>query len=98
MSKTEFREVLSDILLGMAAGLKRDPIVILRIDGEDLQEFVERPGFETEAVAIFSQLESENPPLRKCLMEGVKQLTVSHGMPPSSDPWVMIYPYNFVCK
>ncbi|KAJ4780169.1 Calcium-binding EF-hand family protein [Rhynchospora pubera] len=89
VSKTEFREVLSDILLGMAAGLKRDPIVILRIDGEDLQEFVDRPGFESEAVAIFSQVESENAPLSKCLMEGVKQLTVEHGMPPSSDPWVV---------
>jgi hypothetical protein len=89
VSKTQFREVLSDILLGMAAGLKRDPIVILRIDGEDLQEFVEKPGFVAEAVAIFSQLESANLPLSKCLMEGLKQLTVEHGMPPSSDPWVM---------
>jgi hypothetical protein len=91
VSKTEFRAVLSDILLGMAAGLKRDPIVILRIDGEDLQEFVERPGFETEAVAIFSELQSESAPLSKCLMEGLKQLAVEHGMPPSSDPWVMIF-------
>jgi hypothetical protein len=91
VSKTEFREVLSDILLGMAAGLKRDPIVILRIDGEDLQEFVERPGFEMDAVTIFSELQSENASLSQCLMKGLKQLTVEDGMPPSSDPWVMIF-------
>lgn len=45
VNKTEFKEVLSDILLGMAAGLKRDPIVILRIDGEDLLEVCQWPEF-----------------------------------------------------
>ncbi|KAJ3682623.1 hypothetical protein LUZ60_015196 [Juncus effusus] len=87
VSKSEFQEVLSDILLGMAAGLKRDPIVILRIDGEDLHEFIESPSFETESIAIFSQF--ENASLGKCLREGVKQLTVEQGMPPSSDSWVI---------
>ncbi|KAE8800722.1 hypothetical protein D1007_23723 [Hordeum vulgare] len=33
VSKPEFQHVLSDILLGMAAELKRDPIMILRVDG-----------------------------------------------------------------
>jgi hypothetical protein len=40
VSRTEFQEALHDILLGVAAGL-RDPIVILRIEGEDLKEFVD---------------------------------------------------------
>ncbi|XP_008785124.2 uncharacterized protein LOC103703878 [Phoenix dactylifera] len=88
-SKSEFKEVLSDILLGMAAGLKRDPIVILRIDGEDLKEFVESPKFEPEAIAIFSQVESTNESLHKLLTVGLQQLTVEHGMPPDSDSWVM---------
>ncbi|KAK4562437.1 hypothetical protein RGQ29_005074 [Quercus rubra] len=34
VSKTEFKEVLQTFVLGMAAGLKRDPVVILRIDGK----------------------------------------------------------------
>ncbi|XP_062200928.1 uncharacterized protein LOC133903530 [Phragmites australis] len=90
VSKSDFQRVLSDILLGMAAGLKRDPIVILRINGEDLNEFVESPRYEPEAVAIFSQLESgNNASLRQCLLAALRQLTVDHGMPPASDSWVM---------
>lgn len=88
VSKSEFKVVLADILLGMAAGLKRDPIVILRIDGEDLKEFVESPRFEPKAIAIFSQVESANELLHKCLTVGLQQLRVEHGMPPASDSWV----------
>ncbi|KAL6615375.1 hypothetical protein ACP70R_037645 [Stipagrostis hirtigluma subsp. patula] len=89
VSKSEFQRVLSDILLGMAAGLKRDPIVILRINGEDLNEFVESPRYETEAVAISSQMEFGNASLRQCLLAALRQLTVDHGMPPASDSWVI---------
>lgn len=89
VNKTEFKEVLSDILLGMAAGLKRDPIVILRIDGEDLKEFVESPGFEVEAIAIFSQMELANASLEKCFTMALEQLKVEQGMPPASDSWVL---------
>ncbi|CAN6544588.1 unnamed protein product [Malus baccata var. baccata] len=68
VSKTEFKEVLSDILLGMAAGLKRDPIVILRIDGEDLLEFIDGPIFEPELVATYSEVVSNivEPALQSC--------------------------------
>lgn len=89
VSKPEFQHVLSDILLGMAAGLKRDPIMILRVDGEDLNEFVESAAYEAEAVAIFSQIESGNSSLRQCLPAALRQLTVDHGMPPASDSLVM---------
>lgn len=89
VSRTEFQEVLSDILLGMAAGLKRDPIVILRIDGEDLREFVDSARYEPEAAAIFSQIGSEDASLRQCLLAALQQLSVDHGMPPASDPWVV---------
>lgn len=89
VSKSEFKEVLSDILLGMAAGLNRDPIVILRMDGEDLKEFVRSPGFEPEAIAIYSSIDSANAPLSKCLLMGLQQLTVEHGLPPISDSWVL---------
>ncbi|KAL5217320.1 hypothetical protein ABZP36_018004 [Zizania latifolia] len=89
VSRTEFQEVLSDILLGMAAGLKRDPIVILRIDGEDLRDFVESPRYEPEAAAIFSKIGSEDMSLRKCLLAALQLLNVDNGMPPASDPWVV---------
>ena len=88
VSKSEFQRVLSDILLGMAAGLKRDPIMILRMNGEDLNEFVESPGYEMEAVAIFSQIQSGNASVRQCLLAALQQLTVDHGMPPASDSLV----------
>lgn len=89
ISKTEFKEVLSDFLLGMAAGLKRDPVVILRIDGEDLQEFVNSPTFEPELVSIFSEIESPDGSLKDHIIKAFEKLTVDHGMPPATDPWVM---------
>ncbi|KAK3153511.1 hypothetical protein QOZ80_2BG0175560 [Eleusine coracana subsp. coracana] len=90
VSKSDFQRVLFDILLGMAAGLKRDPIVILRINGEDLNEFLESPRYEPEAVALFSQVESgNNASLRQCLLAALQQLTVDHGMPPALDSWVV---------
>lgn len=103
VSKTEFKEVLSDILLGMAAGLKRDPIVILRMDGEDLSEFIHGPGYEIETVSIFSELSgSEDSSLRDCIVKALQSLSVDHGMPPSSDPWViyllyLYYIYIYTC-
>ncbi|CAL4924444.1 unnamed protein product [Urochloa decumbens] len=90
VSKSEFQHVLSDILLGMAAGLQRDPIVILRINGEDLNEFVDSPRYEPEAAAIFSQVDARNnASLRQCLLAALRQLTVDHGVPPVSDSWVV---------
>uniref|UniRef100_A0ACD5Y835 Uncharacterized protein n=1 Tax=Avena sativa TaxID=4498 RepID=A0ACD5Y835_AVESA len=89
VSKQEFQVVLSDILLGMAAGLQRDPIVILRMNGEDLIEFVDSSTYETEAVAIFSQVQSGNASLRQCLSAALRHLTVDHGMPPASDSLVV---------
>ncbi|TXG64721.1 hypothetical protein EZV62_011715 [Acer yangbiense] len=89
VSKTEFKEVLSDILLGMAAGLKRDPIVILRIDGEDLLEFINGPAYEPEMVSIFSEIESSDGSLRDYIIKALDKLTVDQGMPPSADTWVI---------
>ncbi|KAL1362311.1 hypothetical protein HN51_010578 [Arachis hypogaea] len=88
VSKSEFKEVLSDILLGMAAGLKRDPIVILRIDGEDLLEFLNGPSYEAEMASIFSQIGSPQKSLRHHIVEAFSKLTVDQGIPPASDSWV----------
>lgn len=89
VSKTEFKEVLSDILLGMAAGLKRDPIVILRIDGEDLLEFLSGPSYEPEIVSIFSQIESPQKSLHDLIIQALSKLNVDQGIPPTSDSWVI---------
>lgn len=90
VSKGEFKEVLSDILLGMAAGLKRDPIVILRIDGEDLLEFINGPIFEPEMISLFSEIDlPEGSFLRDYIVKAFKKLNVDQGMPPASDSWVM---------
>lgn len=89
VSKTEFKEVLSDFLIGMAAGLKRDPILILRIDGEDLREFVNGPAFDAEMASIFSHIHSPNTPLRDNILNALHELGVDQGLPPTSDPWVM---------
>ncbi|KAK9113233.1 hypothetical protein Scep_020752 [Stephania cephalantha] len=88
VSKKEFQVVLSDILIGMAAGLKRDPVLILRMDGEDLLEFINGPSFESDAMTIFSQIEStEKGSIRDCMKKALTLLTVDHGMPPT-DSWV----------
>ncbi|KAM7264912.1 hypothetical protein ACFE04_002595 [Oxalis oulophora] len=89
VSKTEFKEVLSDILLGMAAGLKRDPIVILRIDGEDLQEFIDGQNYEPEMISLFSEVESPGHSLRDYIVKALLKLSVDQGMPPATDSWVM---------
>lgn len=89
VDKTEFKEVLSDFLLGMAAGLKRDPVVILRIDGEDLHEFVNSPTFEPEILSIFSEIALPNGSLKDYIKKAFEKLTVDQGMPPATDPWVM---------
>ncbi|KDP27600.1 hypothetical protein JCGZ_19605 [Jatropha curcas] len=90
VTKTEFKEVLSDILIGMAAGLKRDPIVILRMDGEDLSVFINGPAYEPEMISIFSQLElPDGISLQDFIVKALEKLTVDQGMPPSSDSWVL---------
>ncbi|CAM8987166.1 hypothetical protein QQ045_006908 [Rhodiola kirilowii] len=88
VTKTEFKKVLSDFLLGMATGLKRDPVVILRIDGEDLHEFIYGPGFEPELVSIFTNIQSPDKSLRDHILDAFGRLTVAQGVPPCSDPIV----------
>lgn len=91
VSKTEFKEVLSDILLGMAAGLKRDPIVILRMDGEDLLEFINSSAYEPEMIATFSEINLPEGSLHDYIVKAFENLTVEQGMPPPSDSWVINY-------
>ena len=86
----------------MAAGLKRDPIVILRIDGEDLLEFLKSPSFESEVLSIFSEIELPNASVQDYIIKALEKLTVEQGVPPASDSWVrsqsspvIVFPYEF---
>ncbi|KAG0490035.1 hypothetical protein HPP92_006898 [Vanilla planifolia] len=69
--------------------LKKDPVLILRFDGEDLKEFLESTQFEPEISSIYSQIGAINLTLWKCITAALEKLTVKHGIPPSSDPWVL---------
>ncbi|PIA55508.1 hypothetical protein AQUCO_00700066v1 [Aquilegia coerulea] len=90
MSQTKFPDVISDDLLGMSTGLmKRDPIVILRMDGEDLLEFINSARFEADMISIFSQLDMADGSILDHITKTLQQLTVDHGMPPLTDSWVV---------
>lgn len=85
ISKEDFRTVLSDILLGVADGLKRDPVSLVTIDGRLLDNYARSHAFEFDALAIFNETDKSKLSLEKAL----GKLTVEQGMPPASDPWVM---------
>lgn len=85
ISKEDFRTVLSDILLGVADGLKRDPVSLVTVDGRVLHNYAHSPAFEFDAFAIFTEMDNSKPSLEKAM----GKLTMQQGMPPASDPWVM---------
>ncbi|GAA0178946.1 calmodulin-related [Lithospermum erythrorhizon] len=89
VSKTKFKEVFSDFIVGVADGLKRNPVVILRIDGADLLTFIKSPSFEPEMLSIFSEIDHPDGSLREFLTKALRKLRVEQGMPPTSDIWVM---------
>lgn len=75
----------------MAAGLKRDPIVILRIDGEELQEYMSNPVFETDMMLIFSETATPDGTFCDQIVKALQKLGVDQGLPPISDSWVIYY-------
>ncbi|MBA0581064.1 hypothetical protein Gorai_023255, partial [Gossypium raimondii] len=61
----------------LAVGLKRDPVVILRIQGEDLLDFINGPNYEAEMVSIFSQTGlSNDASLHDIIIKAMEKLTV----------------------
>ncbi|RZC66643.1 hypothetical protein C5167_010337 [Papaver somniferum] len=88
--------VALDDNIGYLNGRVDFPILILRMDGEDLLDFIKDPSYESEMMTIFSRISipqqfngNEKLYVKDYFMEAVKQLTVDHGMPPSSDAFVM---------
>ena len=72
----------------MATGLKRDPIVILRIDGEELEEYINSPSFEIDMVASFSEITIQDGFSHDLILKALQKLGVDQGLPPTSDSWV----------
>ncbi|KAM0945513.1 hypothetical protein DsansV1_C10g0103511 [Dioscorea sansibarensis] len=74
----------------MASGLKKDDVVILRLDGEELKEFSQSPSFDSQMLSIFTEMKCNNSTesLNNCILMALEKLTVDHGMPPVSDSWV----------
>ncbi|RZC44827.1 hypothetical protein C5167_037775 [Papaver somniferum] len=88
--------VALDDNIGYLNGRVDFPILILRMDGEDLLDFIKDPSYESKMMTIFSNISirrqfngNEDLSVKDYFMEAVKQLTVDHGMPPSSDAFVM---------
>ncbi|KAI3989055.1 hypothetical protein MKX01_033091 [Papaver californicum] len=89
--------VAPDDNIGYLNGRVDFPILILRMDGEDLLDFIKDRTYESEMMTIFSSIgiqqhangNDEKLYVKDYLIEAVKQLTVDHGMPPSSDTYVM---------
>ncbi|KAH7692569.1 P-loop containing nucleoside triphosphate hydrolase protein [Dioscorea alata] len=74
----------------MASGLKKDDVVILRLDGEELKEFSQSPSFDSQMLSIFNEMKCNNSTesMNNCILMALEKLTVDHGMPPVSDSWV----------
>ncbi|MBA0607590.1 hypothetical protein Godav_019869, partial [Gossypium davidsonii] len=69
--------LLINFPFGLAAGLKRDPVVILRIQGEDLLDFINGPNYEAEMVSVFSQIGlSNDASLYDIIIKAMEKLTV----------------------
>lgn len=73
----------------MASGTEHEPVVILRIDGEELQEFLAAPLLESVATSLYSEIGNVKD-IHECTVKALNKLTVDHGMPPTSDPWVSL--------
>ncbi|XP_047314001.1 uncharacterized protein LOC124917682, partial [Impatiens glandulifera] len=70
----------------MAANhLKKESVVILRLEGEDLLKFLNSPDFETVTIPPLWEIDGC---FLHCVMNALMNLTVDHGMPPVSDTWV----------
>ena len=84
----------------MATRLKRDPIVILRVDSEELEEYINSPSFETDMVVSFSELALSYGTNRNLdlFVKALQKLGVDQGLPPTSDPWVFALRLLFLLR
>lgn len=97
VTKERFSMVMRDILLGLGDGLEREPVAISPLDGSELERWVRGPGFEVEAVAAFSVLDTDTSGQVKAgaIKKAMKRLTVDQGMPPQNDASVTFTGFAF---
>ncbi|KAH6835563.1 hypothetical protein C2S53_000038 [Perilla frutescens var. hirtella] len=88
-SKTQLKDSLLDTLLGIAAGLKQDPVVILQIDGDDLQKFINSFPFELVILSLLSEIDLQGRSLKDYIIKALENLAVDQGVPPAADPWAL---------
>lgn len=91
ITKQEFTPVLRDMLLGVADGLERDPVVLVTVNGAQLQSYAESSNFEVDAVGVFSELDTSGEGKLKgtAIKIALTKIKVEQGMPPAADPKVM---------
>ncbi|XP_057813371.1 uncharacterized protein LOC131027352 [Cryptomeria japonica] len=100
ISKEEFSSVLADFLMGMADGLARDPICLQTLTGQELQCYVNSSEFEADAVAMYTQLSTDQgeKTIETFLIQALGNVPVDKGMPPTSDETVMKHIVNPAIK
>lgn len=89
VTKEEFASILRDMLLGVADGLERDPVVLRTLSGSELESYAKSNNFVVDAVGVFSELEkgSDGKVHGSAIKQALGRLSVHQGMPPS-DPKV----------
>lgn len=90
VTKEEFTPILRDMLLGVADGLEREPVVLHTLNGTQLESYAWSSNFEVDAVGVFSQLDKgSNGKLQgNALKQALTKVSVRQGMPPASDPGI----------
>ncbi|MCO5606883.1 hypothetical protein L7F22_061074 [Adiantum nelumboides] len=87
ITKEEFTPILRDMLLGVADGLERDPVVLRTLSGSELESYANSSHFEVNAVGVFTQMEKGNDGKipSSAVKEALEKISVGQGMPPASD-------------
>ncbi|KAI5084597.1 hypothetical protein GOP47_0000766 [Adiantum capillus-veneris] len=87
ITKDEFTLILRDMLLGVADGLERDPVVLCTLSGSELETYANSNNFEVDAVGVFTQMEkgSDGKIPSSAIKKALEKVAVGQGMPPASD-------------
>lgn len=90
VTKQTFAKVVREVYLGIADGLERDPIRIIPIDGSKLRQYVGTGTFETDTVATFAKIDTQQDHVLSAtkLVDALKAISIDKGIPPADDPKV----------
>eukprot|EP00250_Pteridium_aquilinum_P003232 c13548_g1_i1 orf=233-1315(-) len=87
VTKEEFTPILRDMLLGVADGLEREPVVLHTLTGSELESYANSSTSEVDAIGVFSELEkgSDKKIHGIDLQHALEKISVQQGMPPAAD-------------